>query len=388
MRLHERVRAFARAHQRGRVVAQSGEDSFEQLALDIARYQLAQGAGFARLATHAAGELKQLSDIPPVTTDAFRFGRVAVHPPELDAAVFVTSGTTALPGTHAVRDLTTKEQLAQQQAEGALFEKHGRGIVIALADCPTDPPTSSLTHMMQLLMQAFDGRALSTEPEGSAFDLRSPARWLSGKTGVDIEGLQRACRLAIHRSEPLYVLTTSFALLAAIEALDGQKVRTSSRTTIMLTGGFKGVRTSVDESELREMTARAFGLTNEDIVGEYGMTELSSQLFEGPPGHYVAPPWLRVQAVDPCTFAPVADGEEGLARFFDLANVDSSVSVLTRDVVRITEQGVQLLGRSKRATPRGCSLPYEGLIATKATTKPTKVTTSSNGTTRPTGRQS
>jgi hypothetical protein len=160
------------------------------------------------------------------------------------------------------------------------------------------------------------------------------------------------------------LLTTSFALLAALESLDGQRLRAPSRTSIMLTGGFKGLSTSVDEGDLRERTQRAFGVAKTDIVGEYGMTELSSQLFEGSHGgHYVPPPWLRVQAVDPCTFSPLADGQEGLALFLDLANVDSSISVLTRDVVRIAEHGVQLLGRAPRATPRGCSLPYESLIS-------------------------
>ena len=71
------------------------------------------------------------------------------------------------------------------------------------------------------------------------------------------------------------------------------------------------------------------------------------------------------------TLEPVADGEVGIARFVDLSNVDSAVAVLTQDLVRRTQGGIELLGRRKSAPPRGCSLPYEGLISGHALTSPT-----------------
>jgi hypothetical protein len=69
-----------------------------------------------------------------------------------------------------------------------------------------------------------------------------------------------------------------------------------------------------------------------------------------------------VTAVDPATLAPVPDGEVGLARFVDLANVDSAVAVVTRDQIRRCGAGIELLGRQPGAEPRGCSLAIEAFL--------------------------
>jgi len=128
--------------------------------------------------------------------------------------------------------------------------------------------------------------------------------------------------------------------------------------------------------ELREGVSLAFQLGPGRVVGEYGMTELTSQLYEGTiresalaarhpgaaPGIYFEPHWLRVTPVDPLSLLPVAEGDVGLARFIDLGNVDSAVSVVTQDLVRRADGGVQLLGRQAGAPPRGCSLAVEALL--------------------------
>src|SRR5687768_15677257 len=93
--LHARVRAFARG--------EAGE-TFEELALGLARFQADASPGFARLVAHRGRALDRLSDVPGVPTDAFKLSRVSVHPPELDVARFFTSGTTQTErGLHAFR---------------------------------------------------------------------------------------------------------------------------------------------------------------------------------------------------------------------------------------------------------------------------------------------
>jgi hypothetical protein len=137
----------------------------------------------------------------------------------------------------------------------------------------------------------------------------------------------------------------------------------------MHTGGFKGRSREVPSDELRAAIASAFGIAAEAVVGEYGMTELSSQLYEGTlrataglpapaarHGVFVPPPWLRVAPVDPETLVPVPAGEVGILRFEDLANVDSALAVQTADRGRLVDGGVELLGRLSGAPPRGCSL--------------------------------
>lgn len=143
----------------------------------------------------------------------------------------------------------------------------------------------------------------------------------------------------------------------------------------MQTGGFKGRVQEVDGAALRASMARAFAVELHHIVGEYGMTELSSQAYEGVlrsayglagassrEGVYFAPPWMRVTPVDPVSLAPVAPGEIGIARIVDLANVDSAIAVQTADRIREVDGGFELLGRLAGATPRGCSIGIDEIL--------------------------
>ena len=70
--LHARVRAFGAAATRG--------ESFEAIALDVARYQAKYNRGFARLVRARGVELASVDSIPAVPTDAFRLTRVATYP--------------------------------------------------------------------------------------------------------------------------------------------------------------------------------------------------------------------------------------------------------------------------------------------------------------------
>lgn len=358
--LHQRVRSFAES---------GGSDAaFDELALALARFQAAHCPGFAKLVERSGRALDTVDSIPAVPSDAFRLTRVAVHAPELDSARFVTSGTTGSErGMHAFRTTTTYERLALAFGRRALVAGPGLRTVVALAPPPTTPQQSSLGFMMGLFMQSFDGRPLA----GSEFSLQDPARWLFSAEGVDLRGLGRALEVSVQRDEPLLLLTTSFALVALLDALGSQRLPLPPGSVVMQTGGFKGRSRELEPEELRERTRECLGVRDQDIVGEYGMTELASQLYEGsahgvelsgPSGVYLAPAWLRVTPVDPVELAAVADGEVGLARFVDLANIDSAVAIVTRDLVRRRGGGIELVGRAAQAPLRGCSLAIEALL--------------------------
>jgi hypothetical protein len=172
------------------------------------------------------------------------------------------------------------------------------------------------------------------------------------------------------------MLGTAFALVRLLDDLAGARLALPPGSVVMQTGGFKGRTREVSMEDLRAGVTEALGLAAGRVVGEYGMTELTSQLYEGiiaesalaarkpeaAPGIYFEPRWLRVAPVDPVTLLPVAEGDVGLARFIDLGNVDSAVSVVTQDLVRRAQGGIQLLGRQVGAPPRGCSLAIEALL--------------------------
>jgi hypothetical protein len=365
--LHQRVQRFARGE---------SADSFERLALDLAHFQAEASPGFRRLVQARGAALRELDDIPAVPSDAFRLARVATYPAELDRVRFFTSGTTgAERGTHAMRRTDTYEALSLAFGRQALLAADdARPVVVALAPAPTNPPSSSLGFMMARFMESFDGQPLDGLESDFAVD--AAARWLLDENGVNLPGLQRAVAAARERSQPLLVLGTAFALVQLLDDLAAERLPLPSHSAVMQTGGFKGKSREVSMDQLRAQLSDSFGLAPQRIVGEYGMTELSSQLYEATiaesalsarcpaaePGLYYEPPWLRVTPVDPLTLTPVAEGEVGLARFIDLGNVDSAVSIVTQDLVRRRGGGIQLLGRQPGAPARGCSLAIEALL--------------------------
>ena len=72
--------------------------------------------------------------------------------------------------------------------------------------------------------------------------------------------------------------------------------------------------------------------------------------------HFRFPPWARAQIISPETGREVAEGEIGLIRVIDLANVFSVAAVQTEDLAVRHGNGFELIGRAQLAEPRGCSL--------------------------------
>jgi hypothetical protein len=337
--LHTRVQSF---------VSGTSRETFDALALAVAEYQATFSAGHAKLrALH--GTPREVDDIPAVPADAFRATRVAVHAPEEDVVRFLTSGTSVgTRGMHAFRTTRTYEDILLAWGKRALGDR--RRLVLALAPDPGTPEESSLGFMLRRFMQAFDG---------------GRERWLFGANGPDVSGMEDAILEARRSGREVLVLATSFALVEVLDRVG--ELALPEGSVLMQTGGFKGRTRELRPVDLRRALGRCFALPDRSIVSEYGMTELSSQLYDftlegNTPGNYRPPPWLRVTAVDPASLRPVASGEAGLARFVDLGNVDSAVAVVTQDRVRVTPSGVELLGRQPGALPRGCSLAIEELV--------------------------
>jgi hypothetical protein len=184
-------------------------------------------------------------------------------------------------------------------------------------------------------------------------------------------GALRARVARLRPDVPSLVLATSFALVHLLDALgDGETLALPPGSRVMQTGGFKGRSRQVSAPELRRAVARTFAVPERAIVGEYGMTELSSQFWEktlvdetADHGVYGEPPWARVVPVDPETLLPVPGGATGIARIEDLANVDSAFAIVAQDRVRRVDGGFELLGRLPEAPARGCSIAMDEILS-------------------------
>ena len=191
------------------------------------------------------------------------------------------------------------------------------------------------------------------------------APWQLSSEGLRAEALDELAAL----QEPVVVFTTAFALSWLLERL-AAPVALPAGSLLIETGGFKGKSREIPRDELYASAQAALGLPATAMLSEYSMTELSSQLYSrqvidglaGAAQRLLVPPaWCRVLAIDPATGRPVAEGEEGLLRFIDLANVETVVAVQTADRGRVTPDGVELLGRAPGAVARGCGLSVEEL---------------------------
>jgi hypothetical protein len=118
------------------------------------------------------------------------------------------------------------------------------------------------------------------------------------------------------------------------------------------------------KAELHALITDRLGVPAENIICEYGMSELSSQAYdsESHPQSSIRharvfrfPPWARVQIISPETGREVVEGETGLIRIFDLANVFSVAAIQTEDLGIRRGNGFELIGRAQLAEPRGCS---------------------------------
>lgn len=304
---------------------------FERLALAIFAWQRAHNAPYGRI----AGDLdpRSVEEIPAIPVELFKSVPLTCFPPEQATHVFRTSGTTgALRGIHRLRDTRLYDAGCVAHFRACVAEAPER--VVSL--CPVEPD-SSLGHMVRLFSP-------------SPVELFSPA------------GVSPSAWDAL-RDGPVLLAATAFALDALL-AIPG-RAALDPGSVVMVTGGFKGRRVRLDSASLYSAISARLGAPR--VVGEYGMTELSSQLWTDPvaagatPGAFRAPPWMRVYTVDPATGAP-CEGE-GLLRFVDLCNLDSVIAIETLDLGVVRGPWVTLRGRLSGAEARGCSLRAEDFLS-------------------------
>ncbi len=163
------------------------------------------------------------------------------------------------------------------------------------------------------------------------------------------------------------LLGTAFSLVELVEGLDRLQLsfRLPAGSVVFETGGFKGRGRELERAALEAALATRLGVAPDQIVREYGMTELTSHFYAGRSAAglepFTAPPWVRFRVLDPATLDEAEAGAAGLLAIFDLANVGSALHVLTEDLAVAAGGGFHLAGRAAGAELRGCSLLSEEL---------------------------
>ncbi len=288
---------------------------------------------------------------PALPTDVFRHTRVAGHRPECDTRHFLTSATThQTQGQHFFRETTLYDQAAFLAARHALFPDEISLPLLMLAPTTEDDPHSSLSYMLARFLDWFPHKDSGYVWHHNQLDTR-----------LLCHRLNSAC----NTGQPVALLGTALAFVHALKSLE-HAWRLPPRSRVMLTGGFKGTSHEVSIQDLQRDIGVAFGIPTDFVVSEYGMTELSSQLYTLNLRHalldlptrtegYWSPGWTRIWVINPKTGCPASHGEVGIIRIDDLANLDSAAAIQTSDLGVNTAQGLTLLGRATHAIIRGCS---------------------------------
>jgi len=362
---------------------------FDALALELFGFQFDHNKPYRRICEAkgiAPDAIGHWTQIPAVPTAAFKEFELSCLPPTQRNGAFHSSGTTS---HQPSRHFHNAESLAVYEASlWPWFRAHLLPDWRLMTDClqvtiltppPTQAPRSSLVHMLEVVRRelGLDSRAFvgRVEPDGA---------WVLGFDNA-LEVLNGSC----NSGKPLMLLGTAFSFVHLVDFLAEQELRFQlpNGSRVMETGGYKGRARSLPKAKLHAHITQRLGVPPSRIVCEYGMSELSSQAYDYTiqPGSQVPPypcplpeerenrsqsasewgsithpfhfpPWARAQIISPETEREVGNGEAGLIRVFDLANVFSVLAVQTEDLAIRRGEGFELIGRAVDAEPRGCSL--------------------------------
>jgi hypothetical protein len=341
------------------------EAAFNALALRVFSHQFAHNLPYRRLCERRGrtpSTVTHWREIPSVPISAFKQLRLACAPPELDVAVFMTSGTTdpRQRGKHSLTTLELYDASMRVNFAAHILPDGARLPFLLLYPPPTILPNSSLAHYLEVGRQAFGAPG---------------SDWFIGEKGIESDRLAAVLREAEASDRPVALLGASFAFVHFLDYCGerGLIFRLSSGSRIMDTGGFKGRSREIAREELYRLLGETFGVPDSHCVNMYGMTEFSVQFYDVtlrrcvaglPAGRFKAgPPWSRTRVIDPERGSDVSPGEVGVLLHVDLANRNTVSAILTEDLGRATGEGFELLGRVGGAEARGCSMAMDEFLS-------------------------
>lgn len=351
--IYERVLRFMREPQ---------PDRFENVALDVFRYQFAHIPVYRAFCLNQGADLATVRDfaaIPFASTLAFKHAQVTYDEEcaAPSALTFKTSGTTkgfVARGVHRVPYPEIYRTSALAHLRRMMFPEGQRMPLLALHPTAERMPESSLSWMLSWCFEEFG--------DSSSLGVATPQ-------ALDVDAAGAFVRSCVREGRPAGLLGTTAAFARLFDGLRDNPVRLPAGSRLMDTGGAKGQAVPLKDYEVRELAWDLLGIEPKCAINEYGMTELCSQLYDATPFNStaearevrlkLAPPWMRPVVIDPITLRHLPDRQIGLMAFFDLANVGSIAAIMTEDLGYTEGGAVAILGRAASGDPRGCALGIE-----------------------------
>ena len=336
-------------------------ENFPAFALELFALQFQHNAAYQKIcsARHLTpANVTDWTQIPAVPTAAFKELELTSLTPSERTAVFHSSGTTEQKPS---RHFHCPDSLATYETSlWAAFAQHFQLSTFNFQLCvltppPAQVPHSSLAHMFETMREKF-----AQPPEVFLGRTAADGAWVLNFDAA-LAALSPHSKLNTQNSK--LVLGTAFSFVHLLDFLVEKNLRLAlpPGSQALETGGYKNRSRSLPKAELHALITARLGVPPPSIVCEYGMSELSSQAYEIRNAEcgmrsFSFPPWARVQVISPETGREVVDGETGLLRICDLANVFSVQAIQTEDLAVRRGNGFELIGRAQLAEPRGCSL--------------------------------
>jgi hypothetical protein len=345
------------AHLRDAISSGFPGGDFDRLALELFALQFQHNPAYRKICEArklTPANVQRWTQIPAVPTVLFKELELTGLAPAERTAEFHSSGTTEQKPSrhfHNTESLAVYETSLWKWFE-THFEKTSE--LVCLTPPSGQAPHSSLIHMFDVVSRKFGA-------SDSAFVGKMDA---DGIWTLDFNAtLAKLNSSLISRPLPL-LLGTAFSFVHLLDHLaeNDLQFELPKDSCVMETGGYKNRSRVMPKAELHALITERLGIPRENIICEYGMSELSSQAYDAPglasggSRFFRFPPWARVQIISPENGREVAEGETGLIRIFDLANVFSVAAVQTEDLGIRRADGFELIGRAQQAEPRGCSL--------------------------------
>ena len=218
-------------------------------------------------------------------------------------------------------------------------------------------PNSSLAHYLALAMREFGTDA---------------SHYVLTQQGLDTARVIAELEHAQQTGEPYALLGASYSFVHLLDELQrqGKTFKLPAGSRVLDTGGFKGQSRELSLQDFYAQLSRTLGISPDDCINMYGMTELSTQFYDDGnatlPSVKSGPHWIRTRVVEPLTGQELPRGQQGILAHCDLANFNSVTTILTEDVGVAVDGGFLLLGRAQGSAAKGCSLAVEEFLQAAA----------------------
>jgi hypothetical protein len=311
-------------------LADSIED-FENLALDIFRFQVEQNAVYREFCTlQRVTQPRSVREIPFLPIGFFKSHRVMCSNQQ-EELLFLSSGTTGqVRSKHNV--------LAAEMYETSFLSTYKKFLgnpahqtILALLPNYLEQGQSSLVYMVDALIH-------KSQQPNSGFFLNNYREL------VDVIATEKANR------NQVVLFGVAYALLDLANLQPDL-----SGVTVIETGGMKGRRKELTKEELHHRLKKAFQI--QQVYSEYGMTELLSQAYSLRDQWFTTPNWMKIlirEVNDPKSF--LVDNHSGGINVIDLANLYSCSFIATDDLGITHGNTFRVLGRIDNSDIRGCNL--------------------------------